>query len=148
MLKFEKDSKNKRKWVIRTMENDGSNPEDIICLDLIPSSITNKFQVVANLVHEMNELDTFSEWFETVLKEYIESGFNSEYLLSHSVSFMEYSEAYVDNKQIDFSQFSKIEKSSKTSVMFLVEDIRAIVISSTALKLYSIFCYDGQMKLP
>ncbi|MCK5018466.1 MAG: hypothetical protein KAS32_15510 [Candidatus Peribacteraceae bacterium] len=147
MLELIPNKNNKRNWVL-VSKGDGEG-EQICELQLMPSSITNKFSIVAGLLEEMNDLvPEFSDWYANLLKTYIESSYNSEIILESTDDILEYVSRYIDAKGVDFNSFSRIEKSSKTSIMFLAEDIKALATASTALKIYSIIAYDSSMSLP
>lgn len=154
-VKFEVNPKNKRAWTIWKTEEKGINPERLAQLDLNPSSITNNFKIVTDLFKEFLRLEktneplnglSFHDWFIDLIKKYDASS-NFQDILDNAENILEYSKWYINAKNIDFNQFSKLEKKSKTSIMFLPEDIKAIVISSTALKIYSIFSYDKSLKV-
>jgi hypothetical protein len=149
MLILKENKKNKRNWFLLDVDDSGNLKESLIELNLLGSSITNKFGVVSDLLSDIcTNVPDFEPWYKKLLKDYLEQSLDAEIIWDNIEDFMTYIEQYVDSKNIDFSNFSKVEKSSKTSVMFLSDDIRAIAISSTALKLYSIICYDSKIKLP
>jgi len=132
----------KRKWSFNEVDDHNNFRRNIITLYFTPSSITNKFEVVVNLIDDMNKkVPGFSDWFITLFSNYVESNYNSDILLEEKNRFVEFSKSYIDILNIKFSDFSNIEKSSKTSIMFEKEDIKAIAVSSTCLKLYSIFWF-------
>lgn len=136
----------KRKYKVVDLSN---NEESILAeLDLINHSITNKFQIVIDLVDEMcAEIEGFEGWFKILLMNYISSK-NSELVYESVDKYLEFSEKYVDSKNIDFNNFVNLSKVSPTSIVFYPEDIRALAISSTALKLYSILFCDIELRLP
>jgi hypothetical protein len=132
----------KRKWSFNEVDENNNFKRCIIILDFSQSSITNKFEIIVDLMNDMGEkLPGFSEWFEKLFSDYVDGRYNSEILLAEKEKFATFSRLYIDSLNINFSEFSNIEKSSKTSVMFKEEDIKAIAISSTSLKLYSIFWF-------
>lgn len=138
-------AKNKnRNWSIHT---DSGVP--IINLNLTQSSITNKFELVASCIHEMNDrIEGFGSWYESLLLRYIEQDCNSEVILSSVDDFVNFAKQYVDSYKIDYSIFCNSGKSSKTSIMFDVTDIESIVICSVTLKLYSMYWFEDQLRLP
>ena len=143
LIQNKDNKKEKRNWTLIETDEFGNFKGTVVELRLIVASITNKFNIVNELLTELCDLiPGFELWFKTLIKRYVESNNNSEILLKQADNFLLISEEYINKKNIIFSNFSKIEKSSKTSIMFLAEDIRAIAISSTCLKLYSIFCYS------
>ena len=122
---------------------------NVIDLSLIAHSVSNKFSVVGDLISEMcTSINGFESWFSSLVKTYVSSNYNSEILVENADNFHSYAEQYIVTKNINFDNFVDLEKKSKTSIIFYAEDIRAISVSSTALKLYSFFSCDNQLKLP
>lgn len=135
----------KRKWSFNEVDENNNFKRCITVLNFETSSITNKFEVVANLIDDMNSRSPeFSEWFIKLFSDYIESNYNSELLFAEKDKFIQFSESYLDSLNIDFSEFANEEKSSKTSIMFDKNDIRSIALSSNCLKLYSIFWFGAE----
>jgi len=148
MLHLQENVKDKRNFNLIETDEKGTFKNNIIELNLRASSITNKFQVVQDLLADMCvEVPDFEDWFLELLNSYIESSYNSELILNHAEDLLHYCEDYLVTKGIDFSKFYNVAKSSKTSIIFTDKDIKAIAISSTALKIYAIFCYDDKLKL-
>lgn len=140
----------KRKWAFNEVDERNNFKRHIITLYFRASSITNKFEVVVDLIDDMNDkISGFADWFSTLFSNYIESNYNSDILSVEKDRFVEFSKTYVDSLNINFSEFANIEKSSKTSIMFEEKDIESIAISSTCLKLYSIFWFGFEkVKVP
>lgn len=149
MIKFEQiDKKDKYSWnvFLYNKEKDVSTP--IFELKLHPSSLTNKFQSVADFFEDIsNSVPKFVVWYSHLLKAYIKSQYNSEVILNETKNFIEYAEKYVNSKNIDFNSFVNYKKVSKTSIVFDGDDIRELHIASTCLKLCSIFNYDNTLKM-
>lgn len=132
----------KRKWSFSEVDENNNFKRDLIVLYFTPSSITNKFEIVVDLIDDMNKkVSGFSEWFTGLMSNYVDSGYNSELLFAEKDRFVQFSKIYLDSLNVNFSEFSNVEKSSKTSIMFEEEDTRAIALSSTCLKLYSVFWF-------
>jgi len=132
----------KRIYSVNEITNEGSFKRNLLELHLKPSSITNKFEIVLQLLDDMQKtVPGFADWFTKLMIEYIDSNYNSELFLQEKDTLIQMVTLYIDSLNINFSEFSNIEKSSKTSIMFTEEDIKAITISSTCLKLYSIFWF-------
>lgn len=149
MLIIKKEENKKRAWKLISI-NDGGEINDVIELNLLPSSLTNSFNIVQEVVDDIQKQDigiNFEEWFLGIINEYIESGKNSEIILSKMDEFLDVSKKYVISKGINFKKFANVKKSTKTSIMFMEDDIEALAISSTALKLFSIIASDDGMKL-
>jgi len=141
MIRLEASPDSKRKWDVYSEE------EHLTTLDLESTSITNKFEIVKDLISKFNDaVPGFSEWYNNLVLDYIDNNYNAEILINNKEKFLEYSIAYVDNYDIDFSKFVNRKKSSKSSILFDEKEIRAINIASCGLKLYSIFYNDKNMK--
>ena len=116
-------------------------------LELIPSSVTNKFKIVSDLIEEMKYIEGFENWFSDLLSSYFDTQ-NSEIVLNNADKFIEYASIYIEDKNIDYSGYTRIDKISKTSIVFDKEHIKSILVISTALKLYSILKYDKTLRVP
>lgn len=139
----------KQKWTL-SVSDDVQNKTVKLCdLDLIASSLTNKFETVAALFDDMSKLipNDFVPWYTNMIKEYIKSNYNSELILQEVPNFLNVAYKYIDAKNINFDSFVNKDKASKTSIVFLVDDIKALAAASVCLKLYSAICYDEKMKL-
>lgn len=140
---------NKRHWMLVDLDSNGNISERLLEQKLSLSSITNKYQMVSEVLDDVcTKIPQFSDWFKKLIKDYIESGTNSELILNNANNILNFATIYINLVGVDFSVFTDSNKKSKTSIMFSKDDIRAIAISSTALKLYAIFCYDPELKLP
>ena len=134
-------------WSLVKVDDDGTE-ETLYNMNLIKINLTTKYEVVQNLIAELNEtFDDFPEWFENLVETYIKEKYNSEILVGNAEKIVEFSERYVESKNIEFSSFVDRKKKSKTSVFFDEKDIKAISISATALKIYSIFWHDAKLRL-
>jgi len=139
----------KRHWVLSELDDNGNYLRCLLEQNLTPSSITNKYNVVADLLEDMcRRIKPFSGWFSKLIESYVNSDCNSEIILNNINQLLKFATIYIDSLNINFSSFTNMEKISRTSIIFTEDDIRAIAITSTALKLYSIFYYDGNLKLP
>jgi len=148
-LTFEQpDKKEKTEWKLVLINKDTEEHKTLSDIKLLPSSLTNKFQVVADFFEEISVvMPSFVYWYSAMLKRYIESGYNSEIVLEETPNIIKFASDYVDSKNVDFSSFVDYKKASKTSIIFNEEDIRELHIASTCLKIESIFCYDEKLKL-
>jgi len=151
--------KNKRKWNLVYIEDEEETV--IVELTLVTSSLTNKFIVIQKLFEEMNDIvPEFSGWYRDIVREYIDSGYNAEIIMDSVPEMINMASEYLENKTVfnrdnvevplltHFESFVDLKKASKTSILFEVADIKAISLTSTALKIYSIFCYDVNLKVP
>ncbi len=146
MITLTPDKSNKRSWNLIIQKNDF--PTIDLNLELIQSSLTNKFDIVANLYNDMNNIDGFSDWFYNFIYSYIESKYNSEIIQDQVPYIIDYAKKYIKYKNVDFKTFVNRTKTTKTSILFDEVDIEAIGLTSTCLKIYSIFSYDIVFKVP
>jgi len=117
--------------------------------DFLKANYASKFFSVSELIDELNELypRKFGSWFEKLLEKYIEQNYNSQVVLENCDKILEISKDYFYSKEIDYSRFVNRKKKSRTSVFFDVDDMEAIAIASTALKIYSLFSSDVNLKV-
>lgn len=125
------------------------NDEFVHAFDHIKNNLTNNFINVSKFLDEMVETDSeFTEWFSNFFTEYVSSSYDSEIFIKNVDKFLLYSDKYINSKNVDYAKFVDKTKKNNTSILFDEKDIRAISLSSTALKLYSIFWYDTILRLP
>lgn len=147
MVKFKQDKKNKRNWNFKITNSYEDTIE--LELELLQFSLTNKFQTVRDVFTDMSKLvEGFDDWYFSLLKNYIESNHNSELIKDSTDKFIYFAKQYIIAKKIDFSSFVNRTKKSSTSILFEEDDIEAIALASTCLKMYSIFNYDMNLKVP
>jgi len=135
----------KKIWNLCKVENGIVNTDSPVReFNLLPSSLTNDFKIVANFLDELNlNFLGFSDWFENLFDEYIKSGLNYEVLYNNKEIFLDYAKKYIKSKNIDYSSFVNLKKTTNTSIIFDEKDLEEISISSACLKLYGIFSCDG-----
>lgn len=147
MITLTPEKNKKRQWKL-TVEN--SKKDKIsLDLDLIQVSLANRFDIVENFMKDIDiVVPKFTDWYYTIIKKYLDSNYNSEIIKNSIDDFIKFSKKYVKEKNIDYSQFVNRKKTSKTSILFEENDLEAIAITSTCLKIYSIFCYDSVLRVP
>lgn len=124
--------------------------EAILELELIPSTVTNKFNIIANFIENVSkELgEDFDIWFTEILKEYKESESKRFILLAENVNRLkEFVNEYFNAKESDFSRFVDESKAKKSTIMFGADEIKLIILLSSYLKFYSIFSSSSNLKL-
>lgn len=115
---------------------------------LLNNSLTKKYEIVKEVLEDVNtNVKEFEQWYYKLFKGYVSSGYNSEILLENVDKCVSLMKKYVKSKNIDFSKFVDKSKASKTSVLFLENDIEAIAVATTCLKIYSPFFYDIELKV-
>lgn len=151
-LKQNKTENKKRVWDVID-----SNGEVIYTLNLVSSSLANKFSIVRDIIDEMNdgleveyndETIVFSYWFEQLFIEYLKNDLDAQMLFDEAEIIHAFAVEYVKSKNIDWSAYVNLKKVTKTSIVFLEENLEAIAISSACLKLYGIFSSDNKLKPP
>lgn len=146
---LQKDKKIKNDWVMYFYDKKKDKETEVCELKLLPSSMTNKFYIVANFFEDIsNTVPNFAVWYFTMLKNYIDSGYNSEIIYEEVPNFIEFSRKYVQSKNVDFSSFVDYKKVSKTSIVFNEDDIMELVVTSTCLKMYNIFTREETLRVP
>jgi len=144
--KNETDTKN-RLWFLYNNKN--GNKKLLCNLKLITTSLTNNFNVVEELLDDINTNHSrFSNWIERFICDYINNNHSYDIIESRVDALLKHSAAYVKSKNIDFSGYLDKTKTTKTSIVFTAEDIECIIILSVCLKIYGIISCDSTMKLP
>ncbi len=125
------------------------NNEKIIELDLISSSLTNKFEIITDFIVNLSNMhgDEFDDWFINLILEYKESNERFNILQSNIPHIKRYVDYYIEHSNIDFSKFVDETKVKKNSIFFNVEEIKKIITISSYLKIYSIFSNTEDLKL-
>jgi hypothetical protein len=151
MIKFKETGK--RKYQI--LELDGDVPETvdpstiIIEMELIFSPITNKFSRLTEFVEDCSVQmgKEFDEWFIGMINDYRGSNYDYSVLKRNIPKLKEFSDRYLDIRDIDFENYINRSKISKNSIFFDAEEIKKIVRVSSYLKLYFAIGQDTKMKL-
>lgn len=131
-------------WDVTNSEN-----EKPIVISLMPSSVTNKFYIVADYIQRVADFhgEAFSEWFVNLLKTCSTSENAGSTLINNVDKFKEFSDKYLDSLNIDFSQFVDESKAKKNSILFSADEIQDIIRMSCYLKLYSVFSNNADMSI-
>ena len=105
LIQNKDNKKEKRNWTLIETDEFGNFKGTVVELRLIVASITNKFNIVNELLTELCDLiPGFELWFKTLIKRYVESNNNSEILLKQADNFLLISEEYINKKNIIFSK--------------------------------------------
>jgi hypothetical protein len=117
-------------------------------LNLLPHSISNKFECVVELIEYMIEnIEGFDEWYSELLIEYGHT-LNAEILIENAPTLVAFSKEYIDSLNLDLNRYVNVSKKSSSSILFTAEDIRELFIASAALKLYALFMCSKEWRLP
>jgi len=120
-----------------------------IKLMLLASSVTNKYFIVTKFIEGVAELcgEEFSDWFMGLLKDCEDEDRRPQVIIDNIPQLKEYANAYLDSRQIDFSQFVDVTKVKKNSILFMPEEIEKIIRLSCYLKIYSTISNNEKLKL-
>ena len=131
MLKFEQQGP--KEW------NVISENREPINLQLLPSSVTNKFHIVTDFITRVAEYhgEAFSEWFTNLLNDCKDETKRAGAIVDSVEDLKNYSDTYLDSMNIDYSQFVDVTKAKKNSILFQDFEIKEIIRLSCYLKLYS-----------
>ena len=140
MLLCEKESL--KKWNVM---RDGKHA---LTLNLIPSSVTNKFHIVSTFIQNVSGVvgEEFDDWFinfltdKNALGEFASIRENIEKLKS-------YVDQYIDSIDFNFSKFVDVSKAKKGTILFMPDEIEMITRASGYLKVYSVLSNSQDMKL-
>lgn len=142
MIQIEK--KENKKYIIY------NDAEMISELNLVSSTITNKFHIVTSFIEAMSKNSKeFTEWFTDFMKEY--SGniniTRFEILDKNIDNIKFFVNEYIDKKNIDFSLFVDESKSKKNSILFSKEEIECIIKTSSYFKIYCLIFNSENFKM-
>ena len=138
----------KRKYqMIREID---SVDEELFIFNLDFSPIANKYEKLIEMFEDCSvELGTdFDNWYVGFLSDYIKNGYDYAVIRDNIPKLMEFSDAYLEKKDIKFEDYINRSKVSKNSIFFDETDIKKIIQVSNYLKLYFLFCQDSKLKLP
>jgi len=123
---------------------------NIISLNLIFSPATNKFHKIIEFVEDCSKVlgTKFDNWFESYLKDYVTSNYNSAVIKANIPKIIEFSNKYLDTCNINFDDYVNRDKVSKNSILFDGEEVKKLVQVSNYLKLYFVIAQDTELKLP
>jgi len=142
MIKFEKNEL--KKWTVKM------DDKDILYMDLISSSVTNKYGIVTNFIENISKNcgKDFDKWFSALISDYVK---NKEHrypiLLKNVKQLKHFVDDYIDGLNFDFDQFVDMTKVKKNSILFTGPEIKMITKLSGYLKVYSVFSNSEHLKL-
>ena len=158
MIHFEDSEENKREYL---MKRDGN---DIVKLDLLSSSITNKFFIISDYISGMSSKHgiDFDEWLEDLIISIIppddgkdkkkkeitidEDNSRLDIIMKNIPKLNYFSDSYIDILNVDYSEFVDETKKKKNSILFLTSEIEDIIKLSGRLKIYSLI-FNSNLKL-
>lgn len=116
-----------------------NDDEKVHTLNLITSTITNKYFIVTSYLEKMSKVlgEEFDEWFINYLQESDEIEEKYNFLLDNVEKIKYFVNKYMDKSDLDFSKFVDESKAKKNSIFFKDNEIKRIIQLSSYLKLYS-----------
>jgi len=147
-IQFEKNPAKKNTWTLYELYYDSNSKnflhekEFVSDIELLSGTLFKKFKSnVADFICDMSKTldDTFTHWFCGMIYEYIERGNDGNFIIQNVPGFTDFVKKYLDIKNYNYDSYINKSKSSKTSIVFLPEEIRGICELSLCLKLFSIF---------
>jgi len=135
---------NSKSW---KMENNGKEFQ----LDLVTSSITNKFFIITDYIERLSNHhgEDFDKWFIDLFENYKNNKENRYQLLDNNTDKIKsFVNTYLDDMNFDYDRFVDESKATKSTIMFYAEDIRMIINLSCYLKIYVLFSNTEDMSLP
>lgn len=141
MIEFKRGT-NQKEWII-IFKNKEFN------LQLIPSSVTNKFNIVTGFIERVSEVcgDEFDQWFENLLENSSNEESKPLTVIEGTDKLKEFVNEYLSAQDIDYSLFVDKSKAKKNSILFYEDEIEKIIRLSGYLKVYSVISNNSQLKL-
>jgi hypothetical protein len=120
-----------------------------IKLMLLASSVTNKYYIVTKFIESVAECcgEEFSDWFMQLLSDCQDETRRPQVVVDSIPQMKKYADAYMNFRNIDFSQFVDESKAKKNSILFMPDEIEKIIRLSAYLKIYSVISNNEQLKL-
>jgi hypothetical protein len=122
---------------------------DTIDLPLVSSTITNRFEDVANFIERVSKFKgaEFDDWFYMLLKDCQSEEKKHQAVSDNVENIMKYADEYLDSLKIDFSQFVDETKAKKGSILFEADEIEKIIRLSCYMKIYSVISNSQNLEL-
>jgi len=142
-----------KEWLVLVQDVDQDDVDvpdhDQIRLFLSPSSVTNKYFIVANFIERVAEHngEGFSNWFMDFLRDCHDEEKRPKVVIDSVPQIKEYVDSYMDKLNIDYSQFVDVTKAKKNSILFQPDEIEQIIRLSSYLKIYSVISNNETLKV-
>ena len=147
MLNFFSDDKK-----IFTLTHDVESVErKSIELNLISSSITNKYNIIISFVNSLSEKygSEFDSWFVNFLVDFENNPDDRFQIMTDNIVHIKrFCSGYLQEKNYDFSEFVSAKKAKKGTILFSEEEIHKIILISMYLKVYSFIFNNSDFKVP
>lgn len=142
MIQFKNSSP--KKWLVLM------NEEELFNLELISSSVTNKFKIITDFIERVSQScgKEFDIWFRTLVEEYVQSKEHRYPTLIKNIEQLKYFvDSYIDSLGFDYNQFVNLSKVKKNTILFTGDEIKMITKMSGYLKIYSVFSNAEKLRL-
>jgi hypothetical protein len=141
LIKFKQEGP--KKWSII------KDKDEPIQINLLPSSVTNKFFIITDFVERVAEFhgEAFSEWFISLVKDCQDPVKRPKALTSNVDKLREFCDSYLESRNLDFNKFVDTSKAKKNSILFSADEIDKIIHLSCYLKIYAIFSNSVELSL-
>ncbi|MGD2072713.1 MAG: hypothetical protein PVG65_04415, partial [Candidatus Thorarchaeota archaeon] len=118
-------------------------------LQLVPSSITNKFNIITDFIERVSKTcgDEFDQWFENLVENSSSEENKPLAIIEGTNKLKRFVNHYLDSQNIDYSSFVDKSKAKKNSILFQEDEIERIIKLSCYLKIYSIISNSEHLKL-
>jgi hypothetical protein len=125
------------------------NNEEPILIELIPSSITNKFSLVTEFVLRVSTFcgDEFDLWFTSLLKTCEDPVVRPKVISDNIPVLKRFINDYITSKNLDYGIFVNTSKVKANSILFVADEIERIIRLSSYLKIYSFIFNNKNLKL-
>jgi len=124
------------------------NDEVLVSIDLLTSTIANKFSIISTYIENIiKKFPEFETWFFNLIKEYETTKEHYKLIEKNMPMLKKFSDDYIDSENIDFNQFVDEQKAKKNTILFNARDIEHIIRLSGYLKIYTIFSNSENYKL-
>jgi len=147
MLSFFSDDKK-----IYTLTHDIESIEKkTIELNLISSSVTNKYNIITSFVESLSTKfgPEFDSWFVNFLQNFENNPEDRFNIMEASIpEIKRFCSLYLASKEYDFSEFVSPKKSKKGTILFTEDEIYKIIQISMYLKIYSFIFNNSDFKFP
>jgi len=122
--------------------------KQIFSINLISSTITNKFFIVTNFIENVSKTyPEFDSWFCNFLEEYSTEIERYPVIEKNIPIIKKFVDDYLEQRNINTEQFVDETKAKKSSILFNVKEIKKIIRLSCYLKIYSIISNSESLKL-
>lgn len=117
-----------------------NNEDEPIVINLMSSSVTNKFFIVTNFLTKLAEYhgEDFCAWFVKFISDCIDENKRAATVTNNVDTIKDYVDKYLEYTDLDYNQFVDESKAKKNSILFRGPEIAQIIRLSSYLKVYSI----------